>query len=659
MRAQGRRTARTARTAKAALTGVALTLGLTLGVVMVPVAANAVPDFDTVVSADPVDHTPHARDGRVRALTTVNGVTVAVGDFTAVRDEGSSTWIEQKYIVAFDTETGRILRDFDPQVAGSNVFDVVPAPDGESVIVGGLFRNIDDVRRTRRVAQIAVPSGEVVTSFRSPNFNSKVTELDVHGDDLYAGGWFTRSGGQPRTLVAKLDATTGELSDDLDLTFTGTFNGGTRGVADMTLRPDGSKLVVIGNWTEVEGQSRPQIAMIDLTTPTATLDSWATERYGTRCSRSFETYMWGVSTSPDGEYFAIGTTGAYSGGPDAGTLCDAVARWEFDRSGPGQQPTWVSYTGGDTVTQVMATKAAIYMGGHFRWMNNPWGIDRAGPGAVRRMGLAALDPRNGMPMRWNPTRKRGWGVWGFAADEHGLWVGHDTSTMGKETHDRLGLFPLTSRTSPNDNTGVLPANVYLGGMPSGGGFDDDLRSVGFDGSQATGTADPEDFDVDWSRTRAAFMVDRKLYRFLSNGLMTHQNFTENALGPRGRVQLNGLTDFEAEIASMTSSWYDAESGRLYYTLEGDPELYYRYFLTWGKLVGAQRFEADTHGMSFASVTGGFVVDDVLYYRDSSGTLLRRAWDDGPAAGSTPTAVSGPSEDGVDWRSRSMFLFADR
>lgn len=637
---------------------IGLATGLALGLVaaLVPSTAQGVPTYDTYVSADPVDRTPHARDGKVRSLATVNGVTVAVGDFTAVRDEGSTTWIDQPMIFAFDTATGRIIESFDPVVSGSDVFDVVPADDGQSVYVAGLFSDIDGQVRTRRLARIAVPSGEVISSFKSPNFDSKATELALDGDTLYVGGWFTRAGGRDRTLVASVDAATGALTDEVDLEFTGTFNGGSRGVTDMAMRPDGSKLVVIGNWTAVEGLSRPQIAMIDLTTPVATLDSWATARYGTRCHSSFETYMWGVTTSPDGSYFAVGTTGAYSGGPDAGTLCDTVARWEFGRSGSGQQPTWVSYTGGDTVTQVEATDAAIYMGGHFRWMNNPYGIDSPGPGAVRRMGLAALDPRNGMPVRWNPTRKRGWGVWGFTADEHGLWVGHDTDTLGKETHDRLGLFPVDTRRPPRHNTGTLPGNVYLAGAPDRKSFDDDLRRATFTGDAVTAQDDVQDFATSWSDSRATFMVDRKLYTVWSDGTMTHRNFTERALGTQSRVRLRGLTGFGTEMTSMTSAWYDAEAGRLYYSLAGDRNLYYRYFLTENKLVGAERFTADRGGVDFREVTGGFVVEDSWYYRDSGGTMHRREWSNGPA-GTSSTPVSGPGIDEVDWRSRSMFLYA--
>jgi hypothetical protein len=130
--------------------------------------------------------------------------------------------------------------------------------------------------------------------------------------------------------------------------------------------------------------------MLNLTTSPVTVTDWATTRYQQQCAKVFDTYMRDVDISPDGSHFVVGTTGAYR----AGSLCDSAARWETGAGGAGQQPTWVDYTGGDTLYSVAVTGTAVYVGGHQRWMNNSFAGDRAGPGAVAREGIAALDPVN-------------------------------------------------------------------------------------------------------------------------------------------------------------------------------------------------------------------------------------------------------------------------
>ena len=179
---------------------------------------------------------------------------------------------------------------------------------------------------------------------------------------------------------------------------------------------------------------------------TPAVADWSTQKFVPPCySWPFAYYVQDVDFSDDGSYFAVGA----NGGREANAYCDAVSRWETSARGSNLDATWVDYTGTDTVTSVEATQNVIYTGGHFRWMNNANGNDAAGPGAIDRYGIAALDPSNGVPFNWNPTRSPGgarfrraasWGaqvnvIW---KGSDGIYVGHDSDGLGNEYHGRMG-----------------------------------------------------------------------------------------------------------------------------------------------------------------------------------------------------------------------------
>ncbi len=613
-------------------------------------AATAAYQQEAVVSANPVDWTPQVDSGRVRSMATVDGITVAVGNFSSVHETGSTTSVARSDIFAFDSQ-GHISTTFVPRFTGSELYDVIASGDGRSVYVAGSFSKVDGLSRTARVVRLDVHTGAVVRSFASPGFNNKTTAMYLRNGLLYVSGYFTTVGGVPRTTLVALDPATGKDTGTVDLRFTGTWNGGVTGAEDFTMTPDGSQLVVIGNFRYVDGQYRPQIAMVDIGSPTATLSSWATTRFGLSCSLHFKTYMYDVDSSPDGTYFVVGTTGAYSGGPGSGVLCDAASRWEWSHTGSGQQPTWVDYTGGDTITAVEVTGSAIYLGGHFRWLNNPYVSDAAGQGAMSRKGLAALDPRNGLPFTWNPGRDRGWGVWGFRADPQGLWIGHDTAKVGGEIHSRIALMPLAGGSiPPSDRTGSLPGEVYLLSSPGS-----PVSRVSYDGSTATSGGAAANGGVDWSTVRGAFMADGVLYAGWANATMTYRTFDGTRYGLSRPVNLNKLTSFAAELPNVRGMFFDRTTGRLYYGLAGSSTLYYRYFLPQSRTVGAMRFTVPGAGVDWRHLTGGFIVNRVLYYGSDDGTLSSIGWTaDGPTGSSR--VVSGAT-DGVDWHARALFLRA--
>lgn len=804
---------------------------------------------DRVVSTNPADNVPIVEDGGgVWGTATVGQTTVVGGSFTSVRPR-SGARVARTNIFAFNNASGAISSTFTPDIA-LRVWDVIPAGDGVSVYVGGQFNNVDGRAGTSRVARINVTTGQVISTFRSPGFDNIVTDLQLANGRLYVGGYFKTVAGQPRTGLVALNPTTGALTDHLDqVPFAGVFrdapdtsvpsgNRGT-GVERFVLTPDGSRLVAIGNFTSVGGQSRVQVAMLDTSGGQATLADWATTRYSTPCSSRFPTYTLGLDVSPGGDYFVISTGGAFSGGVNSGTLCDTVARWETGSSGSGQQPTWVDYMGGDTSTAVGITGAAVYVGGHFRWANNPYAGDAVGPGAVDKKGMAALDPRNGLPLMFNAGKlPLQWGVTRFNSDNQGLWVNHDGTTLGNETTGRMGLLPLTGgKVLPDDDTGALPGNAFLAGArptPTGpnpvlhrvnaagpsvtaaDGLGDWAADEGFtspvrnSGSNASGwseafsttasvpagtpvelfsterwdpSGDPpmqwdlpvaaglpievrlyfangysgtsqvgqrvfdvdvdgqrvlDDFDIvadtgghlrgtmksfditsdgnvdidfghvaenplvnaieivrtdigppplsdeddvvrtaltetaatstsavgngglDWSSSRGAFMADGRLYTGWSDGTFTWRPFNGNATyGTVRTIDLRGLTAFENELRSIRGMWFDRTTGRLYFTLPGQSQLFYRYFTPESLTVGAVRHVApDTGaGIDWRTVTGGFLANGRLYHSSSDGTLRSVQWQPGGPVAGTTTTVSGPSVDGRDWSSGTLFLHA--
>ncbi len=441
-----------------------LALSATAGIVLASASyvQAAEPVQDGVVSANPANTTPNVENHKVESMVKIGNRIIAVGNFTQVTPPGGTT-VTRNSIFAFNASTGALDSTFVPNVGTKEVTEVVDAGDG-TVYIGGTFTSVNGTATPGHVAQLNATSGDLVTTFKAPKSNGSINDMQLVNGKLYIGGSFTTVGGQPQTLLAALNPSTGADTGQMNLTFSDTWNGGTMAVKHFDISNDGSRLVAIGNFRTVDGQSRAQIVMVDTDTTPATVDTWSTQRYTASCASVFDTYMRDVDIAPSGNYFAVVTTGAY-GGPDS--LCDTASRWEIN-GGPDSQPTWIDTTGGDTQTQVKITGAAIYTGGHMRWMNNPFAGDQAGPGAVPRTGLSALDPRNGLPFSWNPTRARHVGVWKFLPTADGLWIGHDSNQLGHETRKRIAFMPLAGgATIPPDNTGSLPGNVYtLGAKPS-------------------------------------------------------------------------------------------------------------------------------------------------------------------------------------------------
>jgi hypothetical protein len=415
-----------------------------------------------VVSENPSDFTPHVLDGKVNAVLQVGDQIVLGGRFTQVQAASGGPVLSRRNMVSFNAKTGAVSA-FAPNPDG-DVEALVASGDGATIFAGGSFNTMNGIT-SPSLAKISVSTGASVSGFKAPALNGRIKDLRVAGGRLWLAGGFSKVAGNVQPALATVNPFTGAFDPYMRLLIAGVHRpektNQVTGVYKLDIDPSGSRLAAIGNFATVNGVTNDQMLMLDLSGTAAAPADWQTTFYGTKCMSVFDSYMRDLDISPDGQYVVVSTTGAY-GGPDA--ACDTTARFELSSTGADVRPTWINTTGGDTTYAVAVTGSAVYVGGHQRWQNNPFAADAAGPGAVRRPGIAALDPANGLPLSWNPTRTRGVGVFDMLATADGLWLGSDTDRIGNEYHARIAFLPLAGgKAVPVASATSLPADVHLAG----------------------------------------------------------------------------------------------------------------------------------------------------------------------------------------------------
>jgi hypothetical protein len=627
---------------------------------------------DTMVSPDPADATPHVLDGKVDAILPMGNRIYVGGSFTQVRNADESRVIPRHGLFALDPATNKVdeafVADFDvnpDRALDRGVKALAAAPGNNELFVAGEFATVNGAP-SRKLAKINAVNGAADPTF-NVSVSAAVKDLAVSGTRLFLAGNFSSVGGQARAGLAAVDAATGALDPDVTVAFTAPRQGNEARVETIALTPDGATLVAGGNFTEAGGESRWQVALVDVGTRPAGVIDWQTDRFDDRdmgqyrCADAFDSHPRDIDVAPDGSYFVVVTTGAYT---SRGSLCDTASRWETAARGRGLQPTWANYSGGDSFTAVAVTGAAIYVGGHSRWLNNPKSdgsnaTASPGPGSVTREGIAALDPASGLPLPWNPGRDRGEGAWALASTPDGLWVGSDTDKIGGwkapgcegcEFHQKLGFFPLAggSAVSQPPPTG-LPAELMSVG-PAG------LVKRSFDGA-TLGVPAVLGPSSDGARIRGAAWIGGLLYEGRDDGQLLRWSYDGTTFGNSEQVDLRNLPPshqtqnaivYGFPVADMTGMFYDG--GRLYYTLAGDRRLYYRAFLSQPNIddviVGAQVFVAsgEGDGLDWSRVQGMTAAGGAIFW--SEGADLRRVdFAEGrPRPGSVSTVAAGVNLD---------------
>jgi hypothetical protein len=607
---------------------------------------------------------------------------------TPTAGSGAGTAVTRKYLFAFNASTGQ-LSSFAPALNGE-VDSIVATADGTGVYVGGLFTTAGGV--STRLAQFNLSTGARVATF-SPSLNGTINDMAVVGGRLFVAGTFTTAKSVVHDGLASFNATTGAIDPYLSINLTGHHNFGRVtgaaeapvGATSIAVSPNGTRMIVDGNFINAAdpvnptGYARDQIANVILGPNSATVDpNWNSLSYTKPCQyKAYDSFVRSIGWSPDGSYFVVAATGGYA----AKSLndCDSASRFNASSSGQAVTPVWIDWTGQDSLYSVAVTSSAVYVGGHQRWLNNPYGNNVAGPGAVARPGLAALDPANGVPLSWNPGRMpRGHGAEVVYATSAGIWVGSDTDFIGnyQYKHQKLDFFPFAGGTAATgDNTGN-PATVFVAGASG-----NSLAASAFNASSGAGgpTANPSNGGgIAWGSVTGAFVLNGRIW-YATGGNFYYRTWDgANAFGPAqlvdpyddpywdaaqtgsGQTYQSIATTFYAELPSVTGMFYANRS--IYYTLSGKSALYYRAFSpdTRSSSVANQvtggvisPIEKTVSGSAiFSGVSGMFVAGGNLWYATKAdGKLHKVAWNGSSysGAGSVDALATG------NWAGKGVFV----
>jgi hypothetical protein len=564
--------------------------------------ASQVPTSGTPNFSGPTN--PQGFGTSVESVAQVGNLMVAGGSFTQVNGQA------QSFLAAWGAPNGAVSDAIPPTSVNGEVLAIEATPGRNGFYAAGKFSTASGV-----ATHIAVYN--LVTKQINANFkvtvDGTINTMQLVGSHLLIGGYFAHVNGQLRFGLASVNSTTGAVDNYLTVRLSGHHNFGTNGGAvqgqvgaiSMSVAPDGSRMMVVGNFTtayndefaRTTAYARDQILRVNLGT-TATVDaSWATLSFHQTCNKgAFDSYMSQVAYSPDGSFFVVVDAGGYT--KNSHQLCDSASRFNTSSSGSNVAPVWGQWTGTDSLYSVAITSAAVYVGGHQRWLNNPAGQDNAGAGAVARPGIAALDPANGVPLAWNPGRSpRGHGTAVIYGTATGVWFGSDTNCIGPGAgnscvgpgtfeRDELAFFPYAGGTLPAaNNIGVGTKIIKVGATFT----ESALNPANGAGGPITPASSG---GINFSQTRGAFSLDGNVYYGKSDGTFNFRTYRGGVWGAEIRIDPyddpkwdNVLTgsptgstntyqgvkpSFYTSIPNITSMFYSNRF--IYYTLAGDTRL---------------------------------------------------------------------------------------
>ncbi|WAP51166.1 WD40 repeat domain-containing protein [Arthrobacter sp. ATA002] len=302
-------------------------------------------------------------DGVVWQQIVVGDTVYAAGSFTTARPAGSPAGVNtvtRNNVLAYDIRTGELIDSFAPDLNGEAVA-IASSPDGSRIYVGGSFTSVNGAK-VWRVAALDAATGALIPSF-APKMDASVRAIVTVGDRVYLGGVFSSVGTVSRSKLAAFDAADATLLEWNPVANTGRVNA-------LSLSPDGTKMVVGGTFTTLNGSSRPGFGLgaVD-TVAGASLPFPINDVVRNGSNHGSITSLTSDGTFVYGSGYTFGRTSTLEG--------VFSVRWsDFSTN-------WIQDCHGDTYS-VYAAEQVVYTAGHAHYCGNIGGFPQENPWTFNR-----------------------------------------------------------------------------------------------------------------------------------------------------------------------------------------------------------------------------------------------------------------------------------
>jgi len=380
--------------------------GFTVSASAVQVSGAGVnPDQTAPVTAAPAAGTPELTTPGpyevVRQLAQCGTTMYAVGAFTSITQTGTA--YTRDNIFSFSATAPYTMTTWAPDVNGRIDTIAFAGTNCADAYIGGDFTSVNGTA-AKDIAEIDTTTGALVTTF-AHDASAEVNTIAVSGTHVLAGGDFTTINGSTMKYYVSLNTTTGANDGYVNFNISGTYEypGVTyesTKIYNQQVSHGGARVMVEGVFTSVGGQARQQIFQEWLGPKGAQVTGWTSPGFNGHCYFKEPFYVRTAAWAPNDNTVYVSTTGGepylWNHTYPLTGMCDstsAISANEFS-----ENPSWVNYTGCDSLYTAVADDYAVYVAGHPRWSENANDCNAEGPGAVVDAGLQGLNPSTGEPL---------------------------------------------------------------------------------------------------------------------------------------------------------------------------------------------------------------------------------------------------------------------